>query len=130
VISGQRLGADVKTILVVDDNTLIAEMLRQLLDGDYLVQTAPNGKVGVDWAKRHRPDLILMDLTMPVMDGFTATMHLRSDPSTKGIPIIVLSARGDAEDIERALKVGADTHLRKPVEEERLFSEIARLLAR
>lgn len=118
-----------KTILVVDDNTLIAEMLRQLLDPHYLVQVAANGKLGVEWSRRHRPDLILMDLTMPVMDGWAATRALRADPATAHIPILVLSARGDREDIERAMGLGANGHLRKPIDEAFMMSEIARWLA-
>lgn len=118
------------TVLVVDDNSLIVEMLQQLLEPHYLVQVAANGKLGVEWARRHRPDVVLMDLTMPVMDGFAAITALRADAATAKVPIIALSARGDREDVDRALRVGADAHQKKPVEEKELLAEIARLLAR
>lgn len=118
------------TILVVDDNALVAQLVEQQLEGDYHVLSAPNGKIGVDVARARRPDLVLMDLAMPVMDGRTAIRILRADAATAAIPIVVLSATADGNELSRALASGADTFVAKPIDEKILRQLIARLLVK
>lgn len=117
-----------KSLLIVDDNALVIELLSQVLDGQYVVHVAENGKRGVEAAQAHRPDLILMDLTMPVMDGWTAIRALRAESTTARTPIIALSGCVDARDVARAMDAGADAHLAKPLDEEVLLAEIERLI--
>ncbi len=117
-----------KTVLIVEDNALVMELLGQLLEERYEVHTAVNGKLGVEAARLLPPDIILMDLTMPVMDGWTAIRILRGDSKTAGIPVIALSARVDDGDVQRALAAGANAHLAKPIDDVALISEMERLL--
>ena len=116
------------TLLLVEDNALIVELLTQILEDDYDVITAPNGQAGVELARRERPDLILMDLTMPVMDGWSAIKLIRAEWATCRIPIIALSAVSEPAEVKRALALGADGHVRKPIDEPALFAMIERML--
>lgn len=118
------------SLLVVEDNPLVVELLRQVLEGEsYDVRVAANGKLGVEAATRDVPDLVLMDLTMPVMDGWAAIRALRAEPATAHLPIIALSARIDPSDIRRAIEAGADAHVGKPLDEATLLAEVRRLLS-
>lgn len=116
------------TILIVEDNALVVQLVEQQLEDAFTIISAPNGKLGVESARLHKPDVILMDLTMPVMDGWTAIRLLRSDASTASIPIIALSATREGDDISRALASGADTYVPKPIDEAALRSALTRLL--
>jgi CheY-like chemotaxis protein len=117
------------TVLIVDDNALVRQLVEQQLDGDYDVLGAANGAIGVELARAKRPDVVLMDLAMPVMDGWDAIRALRADATTVAIPIIALSATSEAEDIARALAAGATTYVPKPIDEPALRNAIARSLA-
>lgn len=119
-----------KKILVVEDNQVNLELVTQLLEDDFEVTTAEDGAAGLEQAKRVRPDLILMDLSLPVLDGWEATRRLRSDPEIGRTPVIALSAHAARADVERALQVGADAYVTKPIDEDELRATIARLLAR
>lgn len=120
----------VKRLLIVEDNALVVQLLCQLLEEQYTLSVAQNGKLGVEAAKAQQPDLILMDLTMPVMDGWAAIRAIRGEPKTSRIPIIALSGCVDTRDVARAMDAGADAHLPKPLDEEALLLEIERLLDR
>lgn len=122
--------SSVKRLLIVEDNALVVQLLSQLLEEQYALEVAYNGKLGVEAAKAIRPDLILMDLTMPVMDGWSAIRAIRGEPRTAHIPIIALSGCVETRDVARAMDAGADTHLAKPLDEEALLLEIERLLER
>lgn len=117
-----------KKILVVEDNELNRELVIQLLEDDYEVTAAFDGAAGIDAALQLRPDLVLMDLSLPVLDGWEATRRLRADPSIAGTPVIALSAHASAADIQRALDAGCDAYVTKPIDEQVLLREIARLL--
>ncbi|MCB9597091.1 MAG: response regulator [Sandaracinaceae bacterium] len=117
-----------KSILIVEDNPLIVELIAQMLSDDYEVSSAPNGEAGVAAARERRPDLILMDLMMPVMDGWEAIRALRSVWATCRIPIIAVSATTDLKERRRADQAGADAHLGKPIDEDELRATIARYL--
>jgi CheY-like chemotaxis protein len=120
----------VPKILYIEDNddNLYMLTLRFETVGDYEVISATDGAAGVSKAIAERPDLVLMDLNLPVMDGWEATRRLKADPATRHIPVIALTAHAMAGDREKALAAGADDFDTKPVEFERLLGKIARAL--
>ncbi len=112
-------------ILIVEDNEMNRDMLsRRLERKGFTVVMAEDGQKGVDMSKSESPDLILMDLSLPVMDGWQATTNIKSEPGTKDIPIIVLTAHAMAGDREKALDAGADEYDTKPIEFKRLLGKI------
>ena len=112
-------------ILIVEDNEMNRDMLsRRLERKGYDVVMAEDGKKGVDMSKSDNPDLILMDLSLPVMDGWEATSTIKADEETKSIPIIVLTAHAMAGDREKALDAGADEYDTKPIDFKRLLGKI------
>ena len=117
-----------KTILIVEDVDLNVELLTQLLEDDYTLITAENGALGVAQATATHPDLILMDISLPVMDGYTATRQIKADPSLRHIPIIALTAHAMAGDEEKARAAGCDDYLTKPINEDLLFTKLAQWL--
>ena len=117
-----------KTVLIVEDMALNRDLLEQLLEDDYHVITAADGVAGLDVARQQQPDLILMDLSLPVMDGWDATRCLRADPELKTIPVIALTAHAMRGDEERALAAGCDAYLSKPIDEDRLLSLLEQFL--
>ena len=117
-----------KTILIVEDVEYNRELLVQLLEDDYEVLTAADGAAGIEAATRHRPDLILMDLSLPGVDGWEATRRLKARPETQAIPVIALTAHAMQGDEERARACGCDDYLTKPIDEDRLFETLARFL--
>lgn len=117
-------------ILIVEDNEMNSDMLsRRLRRKGYEVAVAGDGEVGVRKAQQIRPQLILMDLSLPVIDGWTATRQLRSDPRTSRIPVIALTAHAISGDREKAIEAGCDDYDTKPVEWHRLLTKIEALLA-
>lgn len=117
-----------KKILIVEDVELNTDLLVQLLEDDYDLVTAEDGAQGVAEAESERPDLILMDISMPVMDGYEATRLIKSDPDLADIPIIGLSGHAMSGDIEKALAAGFDDYLTKPIDEDLLFEKLERYL--
>tara|TARA_B100001750_G_scaffold10034_1_gene7460 strand:+ start:63 stop:422 length:360 start_codon:yes stop_codon:yes gene_type:complete len=112
-------------ILIVEDNEMNRDMLsRRLERKGFDVVMAEDGQKGVDMSKSDHPDLILMDLSLPVMDGWQATSTIKADDETKAIPIIVLTAHAMAGDREKALDAGADEYDTKPIEFKRLLGKI------
>ncbi|AUX35038.1 MULTISPECIES: response regulator [Sorangium] len=119
------------TILLVEDNEMNRDMLsRRLLRRGYAVMTAVDGESGVEMARAARPQLILMDVGLPNIDGLEATRRLKGDTRTRDIPIIVLTAHAMSSDREQAIEAGGDDYDIKPVEIERLDAKIQTLLAR
>ncbi len=118
-----------RRILVVEDVELNRDLLVQLLEDEYEVLTAADGAAGVELARRERPDLILMDLSLPVVDGWEATRRLKAEEATRAIPVIALTAHAMRGDEERARTCGCDDYLTKPIDEDRLFERLARHLA-
>jgi two-component system cell cycle response regulator DivK len=118
-------------ILVVDDDEMNRDMLsRRLLRKGYEVVLAVNGAEAIEKTAAERPELILMDLSMPVLDGYEATRRLKGDAETTAIPIIGLSAHAMAGDREKALAAGCDDYDTKPVDFPQLLAKIDALLAR
>jgi len=112
-------------ILLVEDNEMNRDMLsRRLKKKGFEVEIAVDGQEGVDKAKSISPDLILMDLSLPVLDGWGATKAIKANPETSSIPIIALTAHAMAGDREKAMEAGADEYDTKPIELKRLISKI------
>ena len=116
-------------ILLVEDNEMNRDMLsRRLIRRGYEVVMAEDGQAGVELALSEAPDLILMDMSLPVMDGWDATRKIKSDTSIGTTPVISLTAHAMAEDREKALAAGCDDYDTKPVELPRLLEKMERLL--
>ena len=111
-----------------DDNVYMLKMRLELL-GDIEVLTAEDGEKGCEAAAKEQPDIILMDLEMPNVDGWEATQRLKSNPDTRKIPIIALSAHALAGSREKALAAGCDEFDTKPIEFDRLVATVRRVLA-
>jgi two-component system, cell cycle response regulator DivK len=120
----------VKTILIVEDVELNRELLVQLLEDEYRLVLANDGVAALDRVAQERPDLILMDLSLPHMDGWEATRRLKADSNLAKIPVIVLSAHAMRGDEERARASGCDDFLTKPIDETLLYEKLARHLGR
>jgi CheY-like chemotaxis protein len=119
------------TILVVEDNEENWDMLsRRLQRRGYRVIHAADGQEAVEMAAHERPDLILMDVSLPVMDGLEATRRIRARAETQTTPIIALTAHAMSGDRERALQAGCDDYHTKPVELPRLLAQMEALLAK
>ena len=112
-------------LLLVEDNEMNRDMLsRRLVKRGYEVIIAVNGLEGVSKAKSELPDLILMDMSLPEMDGWQATKEIKKDPSIKAIPVIALTAHAMSGDKERAMEAGCDDYETKPIEFDRLLGKI------
>jgi CheY-like chemotaxis protein len=117
-----------KTILIVEDVELNRELLAQLLEDEHRLVFAEDGAAALERAAETRPDLILMDLSLPRMDGWEATRRLKADPTLAPIPVIVLTAHAMRGDEERARACGCNDFLTKPIDETLLFQKVARHL--
>ncbi len=117
-------------ILLVEDNEMNRDMLsRRLIRKGYEVVVAVDGQAGVDMATSEGPDLILMDMSLPVMDGWEATRQIKGATETENIPVIALTAHAMATDREKALEAGCDDYDTKPIDLPRLLSKIEELIA-
>jgi two-component system, cell cycle response regulator DivK len=119
-----------KKILVVEDVEFNRDLVVQLLEDDYQIITAADGADGLRLAERERPDLILMDLSLPVIDGWEATRRIKANGALKHIPIIALSAHAMTGDEEKARQSGCDDYLSKPLDEDLLFVKIDKFLGK
>lgn len=118
-------------ILLVEDEEMNRDMLsRRLARRGYQVVIAVDGGQGLRLARSEAPDLILMDMSLPVLDGWQATRQLKAAPTTQAIPILALTAHAMAGDRERAIEAGCDDYDTKPIEFARLLSKIQGLLAK
>jgi len=117
-------------ILLVEDNEMNRDMLsRRLMRKGYQVILATDGQDGVDTAASQLPDLVLMDMSLPVLDGWEATRRLKAEPATRMIPVIALTAHAMSSDRGKALEAGCDDYDTKPVDLPRLLGKIEALLA-
>jgi two-component system, cell cycle response regulator DivK len=117
-----------KRILIVEDVEANRDLLVQLLEEEYTLSIAVNGAEGLAAATRDRPDLILMDLSLPVLDGWEAIRRLKSDAALAQIPVVALTAHAMSGDEEKARAVGCDDFLTKPIDEDVLFATLRRWL--
>jgi CheY-like chemotaxis protein len=116
-------------VLLVEDNEMNRDMLsRRLIRRGFQVVFAMDGQQGVDLARSERPDIILMDMSLPVIDGWEATRRVKADEATRSVPVIGLTAHAMAGDREKAIEAGCDDYDTKPVELDRLIGKIERLI--
>jgi CheY-like chemotaxis protein len=116
-------------VLLIEDNEMNRDMLsRRLIRRGFEVIFAVDGQQGIDLARSQRPDIILMDMSLPVIDGWEATRRVKSDAATRGVPVIGLTAHAMSGDREKAIEAGCDDYDTKPVEFDRLIGKIERLL--
>ena len=117
------------TILLVEDNEMNRDMLsRRLARKGYNVLVAVDGETGIEVARTESPDLVLMDMSLPVIDGWEATRRMKADPALRHIPVIALTAHAMADDREKALAAGCDDYDTKPIELPRLLGKVEALL--
>ncbi|MBJ7259131.1 MAG: response regulator [Chthoniobacterales bacterium] len=116
-------------ILIVEDNEMNRDMLsRRLERRGFAISIAVDGQQGVDMARSEKPDLILMDMSLPVMDGWTATQTIKADAELAKIPVIALTAHAMAGDREKAMAAGCDDYDTKPIELPRLLEKIGKFI--
>jgi CheY-like chemotaxis protein len=116
-------------VLLAEDNEMNRDMLsRRLIRRGYTVLLAEDGQKAVEMAAAEAPDLILMDMSLPIMDGWEATRRIKAEPETSGIPVIALTAHAMQGDREKALEAGCDDYDTKPVELPRLLAKMETLL--
>ena len=116
-------------ILIVDDNPANVEIFQmRLAANNYEIITASDGEAGLAMARDRLPDLILLDIMMPKMDGIEVCRHLRADPSLPFIPIIMVTAKADSKDVVKGLEAGADEYLTKPVDHAALVARVKSML--
>src|SRR3972149_4473620 len=119
------------SILIVDDDSATVQFLEILFTGrGYGVISATNGAQGIELARRHRPDLVMVDVMMPGMDGYQVCGWVRSNPVTAAVPVVMLSGKADPESVARGLEVGADEYLSKPISPGKLTARLRGVLAR
>ena len=115
----------VRTILLIEDHAQMRENLSLILElNDYTVTTAENGRAGLERANAAPPDLILCDVMMPELDGYGVLAGVRADPDLNGIPFIILTAKGEKQDLRAGMNLGADDYLTKPVTEHDLLAAL------
>ena len=117
-----------KRILIVEDVALNRDLLTQLLEDDYDLVLAVDGAAGVEMAVAHQPDLILMDLSLPLLDGWEATRCIKANAATARIPVVAITANAMSGDEERAKAAGCDDFMTKPIDEDLLFAKLSRWL--
>ncbi|MDE4909691.1 response regulator [Methylobacterium sp. 092160098-2] len=113
-----------KRILIVEDVELNRDLLTQLLEDTYELVIAVDGAAGVEMAIAHRPDIILMDLLLPLVDGWEATRRIKANTSTAAIPVVAITANAMTGDEDRARAAGCDDFMTKPVDEDLLFAKL------
>ena len=119
-----------KRILLVDDTLTVLTLEQVLLGPEYDFVTAKNGADAFKTALERKPDLILMDINMPVMDGVESLRRLKSEAATKLIPVVMVTTRSEAENQARCRELGCDGFLTKPLERDRLQQTVKRILTR
>ena len=118
-------------VLYIEDNSDNRMLVRRILmasDYDFVVQEADNAHKGIEFALAQPPDLILMDLSMPDMDGLTATKHIRTLPELSSIPIIALTANAMESDRDRSLEAGCDGYIKKPIDVDKFPEDVISFL--
>ena len=117
-----------KKVLVVEDTEFNRELMVQILEDDYEVITANDGAAGIAAAEELRPDVILMDMSLPVIDGWEATRRIKANDDLKAIPVIAVTAHAMQGDEEKARAAGCDDYLTKPIDEDLLLATLRTVL--
>ena len=118
-----------KKILIVEDVEMNRDLLIQLLEDEYELAEAVDGRQGLEMAARERPDLILLDISLPEMDGWEVAQRIREDTALKDIPIIAVTAHAMAGDREKAHACGCNDYIAKPIDEDELWTKVRKHLA-
>ena len=118
-----------KKILIVEDVEMNRDLLVQLLEDDYQLFEAVDGQQGLEMALREKPDLILMDVGLPEMDGWEVTRKIRADADLKQTPIIAVTAHAMSGDEDKALQVGCNDYIAKPIDEDELWEKVEKHIA-
>lgn len=126
----ELLGEEKKRILIVDDDPEVLEVLRSYLEPDYQIGTVDDGQFALEYIKTNKTDLILMDVVMPSMDGFTVMQMIKKTEEGKEIPIIFVTGKSDRNVVLDSINLGVDGYLIKPVSKDRLRKKIADILSR
>ena len=119
-----------KKILIADDNARLRILVNATLSSEYIVLTASDGVEALDVTRESKPDLILLDIMMPKMDGFEVCRILKSDPDTEFIPIVMLTALGGEEETNKGKQVGANKYISKPFSPRALLDTVSNFLAK
>lgn len=114
-----------KILVIEDDKSVRYNLVEMLMAEEFTAMGAPNGRQGVELAKKEQPDLIICDIMMPQMDGYSVLIQLREDPNTAKIPFIFLTAKADRTDLRLGMELGADDYLTKPFTRDELIAAIA-----
>lgn len=117
-----------KRILLVEDNEFNRDLITQILEEEYEILAAVDGATGIAKAIEERPDLILMDLGLPTLDGWEATRRIKSHEVLKHIPVVAVTSHAMADDERRARAAGCDDYLAKPIDEDELVAKIRKLI--
>ena len=117
-----------KKVLIVDDEENVRHIVRSMLNKENFVLEAKDGEAAVDMARSHKPDMILMDIMMPKMDGYTACHTIKKDPATKAIPVVMLTALGQELNVRLSQEMGADGYITKPFSLNTLTETVERFL--
>ena len=129
ITGSQRILSVKRTVLVIDDSVEIARLVGKMLGKTYTVLVAEDGEEGLQRAAKELPDLVLLDLNLPKLDGWEVCRRLKADPKLKGIPVVIMTANESTpDDAARALKLGAAEYLVKPFVREVLVHNIERIL--
>ncbi len=118
-----------KKILVADDEPMVRRTVGKILGKNYTILEAGDGEEAANMARQEKPDLILMDIMMPRMDGYTSCNILKTDPETRAIPVIMLTAVDHELNVKLSQEMGADGYITKPFDRQELLGNITRLLA-
>ncbi len=119
-----------KKILIADDKLEVVELLRATMEGeDYQIISASDGKEALEKIGKEKPDLVLLDIVMPKMDGFEVLSEVKRDPKTKEIPVIMLTAKGQKGDEEKGRRLGAEGYVIKPFSPSHLLRKIGEIMA-
>jgi DNA-binding response OmpR family regulator len=122
-------GATGGRVLVVDDSSVIRDLIAVNLELEgFAVDVAEDGQAALEYVARRHPDLVTLDVVMPRLGGFETAARLRGDPETAGIPIVIVTARASAADLERGEEIGVDGYLTKPFEPAELVALVSRLV--
>ena len=119
----------IKTILVVEDNKLNMKLVKGLIKiGNYRMLEAIDAESGIELIREHRPDLVLMDIQLPGMDGLSATKIIKEDPALKDIPVVALTSYAMQGDVEKALEAGCSGYIAKPIDTRKFLETISQYL--
>lgn len=119
-----------KRILLVEDGEFNRDLVVQLLEGEYDIIVAADGEEGVRKAEQEKPDLVLMDLGLPVLNGWEATKRIKANKALKHIPVVAITSHAMVGDERRAREAGCDDYMSKPIDENELITKVKKFLAK